>query len=85
MKNLIGKRFETLEQIENEIFEATGYYAKVIKSESETVEGLDNMLDYELYNTEDDKNNQYKEGYDGEVHTMFYLLDNANKYYITEV
>ncbi|MBP3505422.1 MAG: hypothetical protein J6K43_03360, partial [Lachnospiraceae bacterium] len=43
----------------------------VIESESDRPEGTDYMIDYEF------------ELFD--IHTMFYLKDNADNYYITEV
>lgn len=84
---LIGKRFKSLEEIEEIVFIKTGYFIKCIISESETDEDFisDNMIDYELYETLEAKNDQYIGGYDGKVYTMYYLKDNDFNFYITEV
>ena len=70
---LVGKRFETLEELKCDIEWLTDRKVlTIIESESERPEEIDFMIDYEFEEMED-------------VHTMFYLKDNADNYYITEV
>ena len=72
LKNLVGKRFKTLEEIKLNIEKITNRKVNaIIESESDQIEGMDYMIDFEF------------ELFD--IHTIFYLKDNANNYYITEV
>lgn len=73
MNKLIGKRFKSLKDLKDEISLLTGRRCvNCIESESERIEECDFMLDVEFENDDD-------------VYTIFYLKDNANNYYITEV
>ena len=72
MERLVGRRFKTLDELKAEIEKITQKKVNaVIESESDRPEGTDYMIDYEF------------ELFD--IHTMFYLKDNAENYYITEV
>lgn len=72
MERLVGRRFKTLDELKAEIETITQKKVNtVIESESDRPEGTDYMIDYEF------------ETFD--IHTMFYLKDNADNYYITEV
>lgn len=72
MERLVGRRFKTLDELKAEIEKITQKKVNtVIESESDRPEGTDYMIDYE-FKTFD-------------IHTMFYLKDNADNYYITEV
>jgi len=72
MERLVGRRFKTLDELKAEIEKITQKKVNtVIESESDRPEGTDYMIDYEF------------ETFD--IHTMFYLKDNADNYYITEV
>lgn len=72
VERLVRKRFKTLEELKEEIERITQRKVNVvIESESDRPEGTDYMIDYEF------------EPFD--IHTLFYLKDNANNYYITEV
>ena len=72
MERLVGRRFKTLDELKAEIEKITQKKVNtVIESESDRSEGTDYMIDYEF------------ELFD--IHTMFYLKDNADNYYITEV
>ena len=71
-ERLVGRRFKTLDELKVEIEKITQKKVNaVIESESDRLEETDFMIDYEF------------ELFD--IHTMFYLKDNANNYYITEV
>lgn len=72
MERLVGRRFKTLDELKEEIEKLTQKKVNsIIESESDRLEDTDYMIDYEF------------ELFD--IHTMFYLKDNANNYYITEV
>ena len=72
MERLVGRRFKSLDELKAEIEKITQKKVNtVIESESDRPEGTDYMIDYEF------------ELFD--IHTMFYLKDNADNYYITEV
>ena len=72
LEKLVGRRYETLELLKNDIEVLTGKKVNaIIESESERFEEMDFMIDYEF------------EEFD--IHTLFYLKDNAGNYYITEV
>lgn len=69
---MVGRRYETLEEVAGAIESATGMEVKyIIESESEKTEGMDEMIDFEFG--------------EFDIHTIFYLKDNAGRYYITEV
>ena len=72
LKKLIGRRYENLELLKNDIEVLTGRNVKaIIESESDRLDEMDYMIDYEF------------EEFD--IHTIFYLKDNGGRYYITEV
>lgn len=72
LNKLVGKRFYTLDEIKNEIEKNADIKVScIMESESEKPDGTDFMIDieFERFN----------------IYTIFYLLDNDNRYYITEV
>ena len=72
LERLVGRRYATLELLKNDIEILTGdKVIAIIESEFERFEEMDYMIDYELK----------KFG----IGTLFYLKDNADNYYITEV
>lgn len=72
MERLVGRRYESLNTLKEDIEKISGKKVNaIIESESERPEGTDLMIDYEF------------EPFD--IHTMFYLKDMADRYYITEV
>ena len=73
MGKMVGKRYASLNEIKKEIEKLTSVkVAEIIKSSSDSIKGMDFMLDFEF---EDDS----------DVYTIFYLKDNAGNYYITEI
>jgi hypothetical protein len=73
-ESIVGKRYESLDLLKNDIETCLKRNVKsIIESESERMEELDFMIDYCF---EDDEN---------EIETIWYLKDNAGRYYITEV
>ena len=74
MDKIIGMRFENLEEIKRKIEELTNRKVYAIVDEGTTEATRDFHTDFEiLYEFEN-----------YEQHTLFYLKDNANQYYITE-
>ena len=72
MESLVGRRYEDLAILKADIENISGRKVNaIIESESDRPEGTDLMIDYEF------------EPFD--IHTMFYLKDMADRYYITEV
>ena len=72
LEKLVGRRYSNLDLLKHDIELITGkIVTNIIESESERFEELDFMIDYEF------------EEFD--IHTIFYLKDNGNNYYITEV
>lgn len=72
MESLVGRRYEDLDILKADIENISGRKVNtIIESESDRPEGTDLMIDYEF------------EPFD--IHTMFYLKDMADRYYITEV
>lgn len=72
MERLVGRRYESLNALKEDIEKISGKNVNVImESESDRPEGTDLMIDYEF------------EPFD--IHTVFYLKDMADRYYITEV
>lgn len=72
LEKLIRRRYETLELLRNDIEILTGKNVNtIIESESDRPDGTDFMIDIEF------------EEFD--IITIFYLKDNADRYYITEV
>lgn len=72
MESLVGGRYEDLDILKADIENISGRKVNaIIESESDRPEGTDLMIDYEF------------EPFD--IHTMFYLKDMADRYYITEV
>lgn len=71
LEDLVGRRFGSLEELKAKIEDLTDRkVSTILESESEMMEGTDYMIDYEF------------ELFD--IHTMYYLKDNAGNYYITE-
>lgn len=72
MKTLVGMRFDSLEKLKEHIEKITNKSVRaIIESESERDKAMDYMIDFEFEVAN--------------IHTIFYLKDNANRYYITEV
>lgn len=72
LQKIVGRRYESLDLLKNDIEVLTGRDVNVImESESDRLEEMDFMIDYEF------------EPFD--IHTLYYLKDNAGRYYITEV
>ena len=72
LERLVGRRYKNLELLKNDIETLTGKtISTILESESERFEDMDFMIDFEF------------EEFD--IHTIFYLKDNGNNYYITEV
>jgi len=72
MESLVGRRYEDLDILKADIENISGRKVNaIIESESDRPDGTDLMIDYEF------------EPFD--IHTMFYLKDMADRYYITEV
>lgn len=72
MKTLVGMRFDSLEKLKEQIEKVANKRVRaIIESESERDEAMDYMIDFEFEVAN--------------IHTIFYLKDNANRYYITEV
>lgn len=72
LEKLVGRRYETLELLKHDIELLIGKKVNtIIESDSDRFEHQDFMIDYEF------------EEFD--IHTLFYLRDNENRYYITEV
>lgn len=72
LEKLVGRRYENLELLKNDIEILSGKNVNaIIESESDRFEEMDYMIDFEF------------EEFD--IHTIFYLKDNAGRYYITEV
>jgi hypothetical protein len=73
LEDLVGRRYKNLEELKCNIEALTQRKVKtIIYSESNRLDETDYMIDYEF------------EGFD-DIFTLFYLKDNANNYYITEV
>lgn len=70
---LVGKRFNTLDQLKMAIEKISNMKVDMIaESQTERPEDSDDMIDFCYLELQD-------------IHTMFYLKDNAGRYYITEV
>ncbi len=71
--DLVGKRFNTLDQLKMAIEKISNMKVDMIaESQTERLEDSDDMIDFCYLELQD-------------IHTMFYLKDNAGRYYITEV
>lgn len=71
--DLVGKRFNTLDQLKMAIEKISNMKVDMIaESQTERPEDSDDMIDFCYLELQD-------------IHTMFYLKDNAERYYITEV
>ena len=71
--DLVGKRFNTLDQLKMAIEKISNTKVDMIaESQTERPEDSDDMIDFCYLELQD-------------IHTMFYLKDNAGRYYITEV
>lgn len=71
-EKVVGRRYESLNLLEIDLGTLCGSDVHCIESESDQLEETDYMIDFEI------------EG-DGDVYALFYLKDNADRYYITEV
>lgn len=72
LEKLVGRRYATLELLKHDIELLTNKKVNaIIESESDRLEETDFMIDFE-----------FKEF---DIHTLWYLKDNAGNYYITEV
>lgn len=71
--DLVGKRFNTLDQLKMAIEKISNMKVDMIaESQTERPEDSDDMIDFCYLELQD-------------IHTIFYLKDNAGRYYITEV
>lgn len=71
--DLVGKRFNTLDQLKMAIEKISNMKVDMIaESQTERPEDSDDMIDFCYLELQD-------------IHAMFYLKDNAGRYYITEV
>ena len=71
--DVVGKRFNTLDQLKMAIEKISNMKVDMIaESQTERPEDSDDMIDFCYLELQD-------------IHTMFYLKDNAGRYYITEV
>lgn len=71
--DLVGKRFNTLDQLKMAIEKISNMKVDMIaESQTERPEDSDDTIDFCYLELQD-------------IHTMFYLKDNAGRYYITEV
>ena len=71
--DLVGKRFNTLDQLKMAIEKISNMKVDMIaESQTERPEDSDDIIDICYLELQD-------------IHTMFYLKDNAGRYYITEV
>lgn len=71
--DLVGKRFNTLDQLKMAIEKIGNMKVDMIaESQTERPEDSDDMIDFCYLELQD-------------IHTMFYLKDNVGRYYITEV
>lgn len=71
--DLVGKRFNTLDQLKMAIEKISNMKVDMIaESQTERPEDSDDMIDFCYLELQD-------------IHTVFYLKDNAGRYYITEV
>lgn len=71
--DLVGKRFNTLDQLKMAIEKISNMKVDMIaESQTERPGDSDDMIDFCYLELQD-------------IHTMFYLKDNAGRYYITEV
>ncbi|WP_270246272.1 hypothetical protein [Coprococcus sp. AM11-30B] len=71
--DLVGKRFNTLDRLKMAIEKISNMKVDMIaESQTERPEDSDDMIDFCYLELQD-------------IHTMFYLKDNAGRYYITEV
>lgn len=71
--DLVGKKFNTLDQLKMAIEKISNMKVDMIaESQTERPEDSDDMIDFCYLELQD-------------IHTMFYLKDNAGRYYITEV
>ena len=99
-EKMVGKRYDTnrrkdeLREIEADLEKALGCFVKCAydyawshKHKEEKREDTDFIINYELYETEEDKATECdgNGGYDGEVHELFYLKGNGQYIVITEV
>ncbi len=74
LENLVGRRYANLELLKNDIELLTKRNVKsIIESESDGLEECDFMIDFCF------KDNEW------DIGTIYYLKDNAGRYYITEV
>lgn len=75
LERLIGHRYETLNELKNDIENLTGKKVECIEhGECDRIEDMDFVIGY-YFNDEDVD----------VVHSIYYLKDNGGNYYITEV
>ena len=73
LEQLVGLRFDSLIKLKEKIEELTGLKVNtIIESLDERLSDCDFMIDFDFENQ-------------SEVYTIYYLKDNAERYYITEV
>lgn len=71
LEKLVGRRYDSLSLMKIDIELLTNKeVTSIIESDSERFEEMDYMIDFQIGN---------------EIFTIFYLKDNAGRYYITEV
>lgn len=94
---LVGERFFTdgkketeLRELEDKLMEIYGCFVRCgydgvysHKYKEEKRENADYIINYELYETEEDMK-ENEGGFDGEVHELFYLKGNGKYIVITE-
>lgn len=100
LSKLIGERYDTdrreneLRKLETDLGKALGCFVKCSydfawshKHKEEKREDTDFIINYELYETAEDKETEAdgNGGFDGEVHELFYLKGNGQYIVITEV
>ena len=100
MERLIGKHYDIdrkeseLREIEKDLEKALGCFVRCAydcawshKYKREKQEDTDYIINYELYETLEDKGTcaDGNGGFDGEVHEIFYLKGNGKYIVITEV
>ena len=74
LENLVGKRYENLDLLKNDIETITNKkIEEITESDSDRFDDMDFMIDF------------YFEHDESNVYTVFYLKDNSGNYYITEV
>lgn len=74
LENFVGKRYENLDLLKNDIETITNKkIEEITESDSDRFDDMDFMIDF------------YFEHDESNVYIAFYLKDNSGNYYITEV